>query len=61
MASKIDQMLYKKFRGDNLRYQSFINEWNEMVISVKKGAAKRGIDLKDIPIVGKDEKNDDKV
>ena len=45
MASKIDQMLYKKFRGDNLRYQSFINGWNEMVISVKKGAAKRGIDL----------------
>ncbi|HCJ08289.1 MAG TPA: hypothetical protein DHV96_07995 [Lachnospiraceae bacterium] len=61
MADRIDQMLYKKFNGDIFRYQNFIDGWNEMIVSVKKGAVKRGIDLKDIPIVGKDEKNDDKV
>ena len=52
-------MLYKKFGGDNERYQNFITGWREMVVSVKKGATKRGIDLKDIPIVV--EVEDDKV
>lgn len=47
-------MLYKKFNGDIFRYQNFIDGWNKTIVSVKKGAVKRGIDLKDIPIVGKD-------
>ncbi len=51
MANKIDQMLYKKFGGDSERYYDFISGWRETVALVKKGAAKRGIDLKDIPIV----------
>ena len=54
MVSKIDQMLYKKFNGENIWYQNFIDGWNKTIVSVIEGAAKRGIDLKDIPIVGKD-------
>ena len=54
MEDRIDQMLYKKFNGENIWYQNFIDGWNKTIVSVIEGAVKRGIDLKDIPIVGKD-------
>lgn len=54
MEDRINQMLYKKFNGENIWYQNFIDGWNKTIVSVIEGAAKRGIDLKDIPIVGKD-------